>query len=106
MALRLSENWRDELSRTRLAGRFSAPQLAELWPSYPADAPVTIAEASRLIDPSVATPLPNQLPPRLQPTCPPTAQPHYGSTPDPGPPRHTSDPPAPPERTTGRRADR
>src|SRR3546814_5466718 len=68
MALRLSENWRDELSRTRLAGRFSAPQIAELWPSYPADAPVTIAEASRLIDQSVATRLANLLPPGLQPT--------------------------------------
>src|SRR3546814_9357393 len=33
MALRLSENWRDELSRTRLAGRFSAPLIAELWRS-------------------------------------------------------------------------
>src|SRR3546814_12871892 len=65
MALRLSENWRDELGRTRLAGRFSAPQIAELWPSYPADAPVTIAEASRLIDQSVATQLANLLPPGL-----------------------------------------
>src|SRR3546814_2818774 len=59
MALRLSENWRDELSRTRLAGRFSAPQIAELWPNYPADAPVTIAEAVRLVDESVATQLAN-----------------------------------------------
>src|SRR3546814_16872954 len=67
-ALRLSENWLDELSRTRLAGRFLAPQIAELWPSYPADAPVTIAEASRLIDQSVATQLANLLPPGLQPT--------------------------------------
>src|SRR3546814_8053454 len=68
MPLRLSENWRDELSRTRLAGRFSAPQIAELWPNYPADAPVTIAEAARLVDESVATQLANLLPPSLQPT--------------------------------------
>jgi penicillin amidase len=68
MALRLSDNWRDELSRVRLAGRFSAPQIAELWPSYPADAPVTIAEADRLIDEAVATQLANLLPPSLQPT--------------------------------------
>ena len=67
MALRLSENWRDELSRTRLAGRFSAPQIAELWPSYPADAPVTIA-AANLIDETVATQLAHLLPPSLQPT--------------------------------------
>ena len=68
MALRLSNNWRDELSRTRLAGRFPPEQIAELWPSYPEDAPVTIAEASRLIDDSVATQLANLLPPSLQPT--------------------------------------
>jgi len=68
MALRLSENWRDELSRARLAGRFSPPQIAELWPAYPQDAPVTVAEASRLIDQSVATQLANLLPPSLQPT--------------------------------------
>src|SRR3546814_13979968 len=72
MALRLSENWRDELSRTRLAGRFSAPQIAELWPNYPADAPVTIAEAARLVDESVATQLANLLPPSLHPTGPST----------------------------------
>lgn len=68
MALRLSENWRDELSRTRLAGRFPPTQIAELWPSYPADAPVTLAEAASLIDQSVATQLANLLPPALQPT--------------------------------------
>jgi penicillin amidase len=68
MALRLSENWRDELSRTRLGGRFSPQQIAELWPSYPADAPVTIAEASSLIDDAVARQLANLLPPSLQPS--------------------------------------
>ncbi|GAB4364140.1 MAG: penicillin acylase family protein [Kiloniellaceae bacterium] len=68
MALRLSDNWRDELSRTRLAGRFSAEQIAELWPAYPADAPVTLAQLDSLIDPSVVTRLANLLPPDLQPT--------------------------------------
>jgi len=68
MALRLSENWRDELSRTRLAGRFSAEQIAELWPAYPEDAPITIAGLDSLIDQSVATQLANLLPPSLQPT--------------------------------------
>jgi len=68
MALRLSENWRDELSRARLGGRFPPQQIAELWPSYPADAPVTLAEASSLIDDAVATQLANLLPPSLQPS--------------------------------------
>ena len=68
MALRLSENWRDELSRARLAGRFAPEQIAELWPSYPADAPVTLERLSGLIDRSVTEQLANILPPWLRPT--------------------------------------
>lgn len=68
MALRLSENWRDELSRARLAGRFSPEQIAQLWPAYPSDAPVTIAQLSGLVDSVVAEQLANLLPPALAPS--------------------------------------
>ena len=46
MALRLSGNWRDELLRARLAGRLSGEQIADLWPDYPADGPVTGKQAA------------------------------------------------------------
>ena len=46
MALRLSGNWRDELLRARLAGRLSREQIAELWPTYPADGPVSGHQAA------------------------------------------------------------
>lgn len=68
MALRLSGNWRDELARARLGGRFEAEQIAELWPGYPEDAPVTLERLAGLIDRSVAEQLANLLPPELQPT--------------------------------------
>ncbi len=68
MALRLSGNWRDELSRARLAGRFPAEQIAELWPGYPADAPVTLERLAELIDPAAAERLADLLPPALRPT--------------------------------------
>ena len=41
MALRLSGNWRDELLRARLAERLTDEQIAEMWPGYPADGPVS-----------------------------------------------------------------
>jgi penicillin G amidase len=44
MALDLSLNWQDELARARLAGRLSREQIADLWPDYPDDAPVTLSE--------------------------------------------------------------
>ena len=44
MALDLSLNWRDELARARLARRLSREQIADLWPDYPDDAPVTLSE--------------------------------------------------------------
>lgn len=68
MALRLSDNWRAELSRARLAGRFSADKIADLWPSYPDDAPLTLQKRAALIDPLVATQLASLLPPALEPT--------------------------------------
>ncbi len=43
MALDLSRNWQNELLRARLAKRLSADQIADLWPSYPDDAPITLA---------------------------------------------------------------
>jgi len=46
MALRLSGNWRDELLRARLAGRLSREQIAELWPAYPVDDPVSGQQAA------------------------------------------------------------
>jgi penicillin amidase len=44
LALDLSRNWQDELLRARLAKRLSPEQIADLWPAYPADAPVSVAE--------------------------------------------------------------
>ncbi len=46
MAFRLSGNWRDELLRARLAERLSAKQIAELWPAYPTDGPVSAKQAT------------------------------------------------------------
>ena len=44
MALDLSLNWRDELARARLVRRLTREQIADLWPDYPDDAPVTLYE--------------------------------------------------------------
>ena len=43
MALDLSLNWRNELLRARLAKHLSKQQIADLWPDYPSDAPITLA---------------------------------------------------------------
>jgi penicillin amidase len=43
MALDLSRNWRNELMRARLAKHLTAEQIADLWPDYPGEAPVTLA---------------------------------------------------------------
>jgi len=43
MAHRLGGNWRSEAMRAQLAKRIGPERTAELWPAYPADAPVTIA---------------------------------------------------------------
>ncbi|WP_051512645.1 penicillin acylase family protein [Skermanella stibiiresistens] len=43
MALQLSGNHRDELLRARLMRRFPADRIRDLYPDYPATAPVTLA---------------------------------------------------------------
>ncbi len=43
MATRLAGNWRDEVFRAQLAERLPPERIAELWPDYPADAPVTLS---------------------------------------------------------------
>jgi len=42
MALRLAGNRRTELLRARLQGRLTEAQIAELWPPYPGDEPITL----------------------------------------------------------------
>lgn len=42
MALQLSGNWHDELNRMELAGALDPRRVGELFPPYPADAPVTV----------------------------------------------------------------
>ncbi len=49
MALDLATNYRDELARVRLARRLSKEQIADLWPSYPESAPITLAELARAL---------------------------------------------------------
>ena len=49
MALDLGTNYRDELPRARLARRLSPEQIADIWPSYPAHAPITLAELARAL---------------------------------------------------------
>jgi penicillin G amidase len=49
MALDLATNYRDELARVRLARRLSKEQIADLWPPYPASAPITLAELARVV---------------------------------------------------------
>lgn len=46
MAARLGGNWQDEALRARLAAKIGPAKVRELWPSYPADAPVTIASTA------------------------------------------------------------
>ena len=46
MASRLGGNWRDEVLRAELAKTLSPQQVRELWPSYPVDGPVTLADAA------------------------------------------------------------
>ena len=46
MNMRLSGNWREELMRTELAQWLNPAQIAELWPAYPEDAPITTQQAS------------------------------------------------------------
>ncbi|ARJ65302.1 penicillin acylase [Magnetospirillum sp. ME-1] len=43
MAMTLTGNWHDDILRAQLARTLDAKRLAELFPSYPADAPVTLS---------------------------------------------------------------
>ena len=43
MGLRLAGDWRDDLLRAGLAGHLDAARMADLFPGYPADAPVTLS---------------------------------------------------------------
>jgi penicillin amidase len=45
MSQQLSGSWFGELQRARVAARIGADKLADLWPPYPGDAPVTITAA-------------------------------------------------------------
>ena len=47
MALDLGTNYRDELLRARLSTRLSDQQIADIWPEYPKDAPVTLAALTK-----------------------------------------------------------
>jgi penicillin G amidase len=47
MALDLSANWRHELLRAQLAQRLPPEQVAEFWPDYPEEAPVSLAALAR-----------------------------------------------------------
>lgn len=44
MSLRLVSNWASELMRLRLSQVLSPDQIADLWPDYPADGPVSVPE--------------------------------------------------------------
>ena len=54
MALRLSGNYQGELLRLRLARKLSPEHIEELWPPYPADAPITLAAAGHAASPTSA----------------------------------------------------
>ncbi|WP_235062839.1 penicillin acylase family protein [Paramagnetospirillum caucaseum] len=43
MAMTLTGNWHDDILRAQLARRMEPKRLAELFPAYPADAPVTLS---------------------------------------------------------------
>ena len=50
MALQLSGNWRQELTRLRLAQTLTPEQIDFLWPDYPSDAPVAIERVNALLE--------------------------------------------------------
>ena len=49
MALDLATNYRDELARARLARRLTEEQIADVWPTYPENAPITLVELARAL---------------------------------------------------------
>jgi len=50
MALQLSGNWTEEILRARVARHLTPEQVDFLWPGYPADAPITLAEVAGDLD--------------------------------------------------------
>jgi penicillin amidase len=50
MALQLSENYRHELMRARLLQRLPPDQVRDLYPDYPADAPISMVAALQNLD--------------------------------------------------------
>ncbi|CAA7617734.1 penicillin acylase family protein [Magnetospirillum sp. UT-4] len=46
LALQLSNNWKDEVLKGKLARNLDTRRLGELWPGYPAEAPVTLSAAT------------------------------------------------------------
>ena len=67
MALRLSNNWHQELVRARLEGKLPPEDIEALWPSYPENAPVTLAEDPTLTDGLPLRALAEAVPPSLRP---------------------------------------
>ena len=66
MALDLGGNWRTELLRARLATRLSSAQIADLWPTYPTEAPITLASLASDLDlDRLAAALPAEAPPGI-----------------------------------------
>jgi len=66
MALDLSANWQSELLRARLSTRLTNEQIADLWPDYASDAPITLAADIGSLDlDRLASVLPPASPPGL-----------------------------------------
>jgi len=50
MSLQLSGNWSEELLRARIIRRLGPARAADLWPTYPADGPVTLPDLAGALD--------------------------------------------------------
>lgn len=48
MAMNLSGNWSSEALRARIASRLGPEMMRQLWPEYPADAPIALGEQAAL----------------------------------------------------------
>jgi penicillin amidase len=48
MAMNLSGNWTSEALRARIAARLGADLMRQLWPEYPADAPIALEDQASL----------------------------------------------------------
>lgn len=73
MALSLSNNWQDELIRARLESKLAPTDIEALWPAYPENAPVTLAEEAPGTQGALTDGLPLRelaaaVPPALRPT--------------------------------------